>query len=174
VTPARGKETETPMKAAPTLVSLDPDSIEALAMRVAELVGTRTEESPRQSPPPATDSPNGITAEEVARTWGVTRRWVYKRAAELGAWPIGRGERPRLRFDPAKVSVALGPPPELEPDTNGCEPIASDCPPDSLSPPARASVADVPRRRAGGNAARRRTGAARAARIEKDRPRRSV
>ena len=48
-----------------------------------------------------------IDAAEVARRFGVTRAWVYENATDLGAIPLGSGDRPRLRFDPAVVYERL-------------------------------------------------------------------
>lgn len=81
---------------------LDPESIEALARRLAELLSPREEPSrPRRQL---------LTAEEVARWWGIGRRWVYDHADELGARRLGGGRRPRLRFDPDEVAERLGEP----------------------------------------------------------------
>jgi hypothetical protein len=80
---------------------LDPESIEALACRLAELL------SPGE---PAQSRAQLITAEEVARWWGISRRWVYDHADELGAHRLGGGRRPRLRFDPDEVAERLGEP----------------------------------------------------------------
>jgi hypothetical protein len=82
---------------------LAPESIEALASRLAELldvVGRAEPEAPRQM----------ISAAEVSARWGVARRWVYNHAAELGACRLGSGPRPRLRFDPVEVAERLGAP----------------------------------------------------------------
>lgn len=145
-------------------IRLDDESIEAIAQRVAELiVGEGERADPRR----------GITADEVARTWGVSRRWVYEKASELGASPIGRGARPRLRFDPSEVAAVLGAP-KTAADARGCAGISGDRGTDSLSTPARASVARQSRRAAGRPADRRRTGAARAADIADGGPRRSA
>ena len=57
-----------------------------------------------------------ISASEVARITGKTRRWVYDHAGDLGAVPLGSGPQPRLGFHPARVrqyldqSVANPPP----------------------------------------------------------------
>ena len=80
---------------------LDPESIEALACRLAELLSPREEARTRAQL---------ITAEEVARWWGIGRRWVYDHADELGARRLGGGRRPRLRFDPDEVVERLGEP----------------------------------------------------------------
>jgi hypothetical protein len=72
-------------------VQLAPESIEALAQRVAELVRDPV-------------SVQFIDAAEVAHRFGVSRDWVYAHAKELGAVRVGNGSRPRLRFDVKKVS----------------------------------------------------------------------
>ena len=86
-------------------VRLDPDSIEALADRLAELLAPREPARPRR---------RLLTAEEVAGWWGIGRRWVYDHADDLGARRLGGGRRPRLRFDPDEVGERLG-----EPATRG-------------------------------------------------------
>jgi hypothetical protein len=48
-----------------------------------------------------------IDAAAVALMLGVTRGWVYEHATELGAVRLGSGTRPRLRFDPLRVGLAL-------------------------------------------------------------------
>ena len=40
-----------------------------------------------------------IDAATLARELNVSRTWVYDHADELGAIPLGAGERPRLLFD---------------------------------------------------------------------------
>lgn len=110
-----------------------PESIEAVAQRVAELVAA-AEPAPR---------PERITAEEVSRWWGVSRRWVYDHAEELGARRMGSGRRPRLRFDPDEVAERLGPPENCGPGSanmRGSRAIAGDCKSGSLSSPTRATV----------------------------------
>lgn len=84
-------------------VDLSPESIEALASRLAELIsGAPT--------PERSDDGEMITAAEVARRWGISRRWVYEHATALGAVRLGGGPRPRLRFDPAEIAERLGVP----------------------------------------------------------------
>ena len=59
--------------------------------RVAEPVASRLRDGP---------GPNSlIDATEVARFLGCTRGWVYEHKAELGVVRLGKGPRPRLRFD---------------------------------------------------------------------------
>ncbi|MBS1886001.1 MAG: hypothetical protein JSU06_02335 [Actinobacteria bacterium] len=85
---------------APTELRLAPESIEALAVRLAELIKDGH----------LLDEPEIIPAAEVSRRWGVQRRWVYEHADELGAIPLGDGPRPRLRFDVKVLIRRLGPP----------------------------------------------------------------
>lgn len=78
-----------------TPVQLAPESIEAIAQRVAELV---------RDP----EAVQFIDAIEVARRFGVSREWVYAHAEELGAVRLGDGPRPRWRFDVQKVAERFG------------------------------------------------------------------
>jgi hypothetical protein len=78
---------------------LGPESIEAIARRLAELLASAEAQQPRE---------RLISAEEVSEWWGVSRRWVYDHADELGAHRLGAGRRPRLRFDPEAVAAYLG------------------------------------------------------------------
>ncbi|MBN9621958.1 MAG: hypothetical protein J0H06_03235 [Actinobacteria bacterium] len=86
------------------LLRLAPESIEALAARLAELLTTGPE------PPPDTDEDGMISAARVAELWEVARRWIYEHRDELGAVELGKGPRPRLRFDPEVVAERLGAP----------------------------------------------------------------
>jgi hypothetical protein len=76
-------------------VQLAPESVEAIAQRVAELVRDPT-------------AVQFIDAAEVARRFGVSREWVYAHAEELGAVRVGDGPRPRWRFDVQKVTERFG------------------------------------------------------------------
>lgn len=83
-------------------VRLAPESIEALALRLSELLG------PPEEPVPAVEGERRmLTAAEVSRLWGVSRRWVYENAQTLGVRRLGDGPRPRLRFDPEEVADRL-------------------------------------------------------------------
>lgn len=121
-------------------VDLSPRSIEALATRLAELLGERPGGAGER------DEGEKITAAEVSRRWGVSRRWVYENARELGALHIGAGPRPRLRFDPAEVAGRLGAPavarrpgrPDGQRSAGSAERRGSD----SLSPPTGAIVVE--------------------------------
>jgi hypothetical protein len=76
---------------------LDPRDVEAIARRVAELIGTR---------PPAPTAVRFVDAAAVARALGVERDWVYAHARELGAIRLG-GTQGRLRFDLHEVTRVL-------------------------------------------------------------------
>jgi hypothetical protein len=81
-------------------VSLDPDTVEAIARRVGDLLAQRLNYGPA--------APRRLlTAAEVSEWWGVERSWVYGHADELGAIRLGTGRRPRLRFDPELVAGRL-------------------------------------------------------------------
>ena len=132
---------------------LDPESIEALACRLAELL------SPRETPRPRAQL---ITAEEVAQWWGIGRRWVYDHADDLGARRLGGGRRPRLRFDPDEVAERLGEPgvrDEDGDDERGSAAISSDCASNSLSVRSRAIVGRQAKKRPGRRANAPRPGA---------------
>lgn len=82
-------------------VRLDATDIEAIAVRVAELM--------RDAPPrPAS---RFVDAQAVADMLDVDREWVYEHAARLGAIRLG-GPRGRLRFDTATLLAQLGPKPD--------------------------------------------------------------
>jgi len=111
-------------------VRLDPDSIEAIARRLAALLRGAETGYPRRKL---------LSAEEVSRWWGVSRRWVYDHAERLGARRIGTGSRPRLRFDPDEVAERLGEPHDRH-EAQRLPAISSECRSDSLSSRTRANV----------------------------------
>ncbi len=76
---------------------LDPDDIERIAARVAELL--------RPNPPPV----RLADAATVARLLGVDRDWVYAHARELGAIRLG-SPHGRLRFDLRHIEHRLAGP----------------------------------------------------------------
>jgi hypothetical protein len=122
---------------------LDPESIEALARRLAELLSPREPARPRRQL---------ITAEEVAQWWGIGRRWVYDHADDLGARRLGGGRRPRLRFDPDEVAERLGEPRAQDragADEQRSASMRGDCAADSLSVRSRAMVGRQARKRPG-------------------------
>lgn len=90
----------------PTIVVLDPRTVERLAMRTAELVDQRLRLTASIATEPH-EPPRPLTAAEVAARWSLHPNWVYKHARELGAIPLGDGRRPRLRFDPDEVTRRL-------------------------------------------------------------------
>lgn len=77
---------------------LDPDDVEAIAARVAELL----ERAPERTRPLRL-----ATADEVAEALGVTRTWVYANQKRLQAVRLGIGPRARLRFDLEKAARAF-------------------------------------------------------------------
>ncbi len=79
-------------------LTVPPDVVEAIALRVAELL-----EGGLPAPRPAAL----MNATDVALSLGVTRTWVYDHADELGATRLGTGAKARLRFDPQKVADAM-------------------------------------------------------------------
>jgi hypothetical protein len=75
---------------------LDQADVEAIAERVAELLGEQVAPSEL------------VSAAELSRRLGLSRSTVYEKAEELGAIRIGTGPRARLRFDPGLVAEKLG------------------------------------------------------------------
>jgi hypothetical protein len=80
-------------------VKLDPDDVERIAVRVAELL--------RTDPPP--EPARLADAAAVARLLSVDRDWVYAHASELGAIRLG-GAHGRLRFDLRHIEQRLASP----------------------------------------------------------------
>ncbi len=77
-------------------IKLDPQTIEAIARRVVELLEKRGFQSREL-----------VDAAELARRFGIERTWVYSHAIELGAVKLGSGAKPRLRFDPEVAARIL-------------------------------------------------------------------
>jgi hypothetical protein len=77
---------------------LPPETIEAIAQRVAQLL------SEHRAP---TAGPQLVDAEQLAPQLGLTRAWVYQHAQELGAIRLGHGPKARLRFNPITAAEAL-------------------------------------------------------------------
>jgi len=71
-------------------IKLDPQTVEAIARRVVELLDRRG----------LSGGPELVDAAELAQRLGIERSWVYTHAIELGAVKLGSGRKPRLRFDP--------------------------------------------------------------------------
>jgi hypothetical protein len=76
----------------------DPELVEAIAVRVVELLG---DGAPREA------TGGYIDASALARELGVERDWVYSHAEALGAIRLG-GPHGRLRFDREIVKERLG------------------------------------------------------------------
>jgi len=130
------------------LLRLDPESIEALATRLAEILATGPEA------PSDNDEDGMISAARVAELWEVQRRWVYEHRDDLGAVELGKGPRPRLRFDPEVVAERLGAP---RAGRNGGRPdrrrstwTGASRRSDSLSSRTRANVVAHPKNSVGG------------------------
>jgi hypothetical protein len=96
-----------------TVVRLDDHTIDALAQRVAAMIGPS---APTPAPAGVSSgevrgrSPGALlSAAEVAARFNVDRDWVYVHADQLGALRLGTGPKPRLRFDPDRVAEYLDP-----------------------------------------------------------------
>ena len=79
------------------LVRLDPESVRAVALAVADLL--RAED--------VATAETLLTPAEVALKYGVSRTWVYAHAKDLGAVRLGAGPKARLRFHAERVEEAL-------------------------------------------------------------------
>ncbi|MGA8355608.1 MAG: hypothetical protein WB698_15720 [Solirubrobacteraceae bacterium] len=78
----------------------DGDLLDELADRLAARILHRLPGGLDAAP----EAPEGlISAREVARMTGMTRRWVYDHAGDLEAVPLGSGAKPRLGFHPDRV-----------------------------------------------------------------------
>ena len=87
--------------------ALSSADVERIAARVAEFLkgGKAVEEK-------------WVTAEVIAKRFGVSRSWVYNNADKLGALRIGQGKNVRVRFDSQLVGQrlqAVGAPPSQTP-----------------------------------------------------------
>jgi hypothetical protein len=88
-------------------IRLDPETVEKIARRVAELLEAR-----------GLQQRDLVDASELAKRFGIERSWVYSHAIELGAVKLGSGAKPRLRFDPevaARVLQRVGEEPAADP-----------------------------------------------------------
>lgn len=84
-----GRLLDSSIEMASAHIKLDPQTIEAIARRVVELLERRGMQQREL-----------VDATELARRFGIERSWVYSHAIELGAVKLGDGAKPRLRFDP--------------------------------------------------------------------------
>src|SRR5918998_2810570 len=101
---------------------LAPEDVEAIAQRVAELIGPRARIGL-------------VDVDEICRRFRVSRTWVYEHAHQLGAIPLGQtggGRRPRLRFDLERATRAIeqmsGEPDAAEPRHGPNKPRRNDAP----------------------------------------------
>jgi len=133
-------------------IEVDPDGVETLAGRLAELMAPEEPEPGREPL---------LSAAEVAQWWGVDRRWVYEHAEELGVRRLGKGTRPRLRFEREEVAERLGDPGRGggEGDARRSAPMRGDRRTNSLSPRSRAKLGRRARKRPGRRANAPRPGA---------------
>jgi hypothetical protein len=77
-------------------IAFDAPTIEAIARRVVEILERR-----------GAEQRDLVDAAELARRFGIERSWVYSHAIELGAVKLGKGPKPRLRFDPQIAARVL-------------------------------------------------------------------
>jgi len=92
-----GRSVDIGAEMASTRIKLDPQTVEAVARRVVELLESRS----------LSGGAELVDAAELARRLGIERSWVYTHAIELGAVKLGSGRKPRLRFDPQVASRFL-------------------------------------------------------------------
>ena len=116
-------------------VRLSEESIEALAERLAVLLRGDVVAGPEEE-----TGGSLISALEISRIWGVSRRWVYDHRRELGVRELGSGKRPRLRFERAAVAERLGAPGSGGRESRRSPSIGADRESRSLSSGTRASV----------------------------------
>ncbi len=108
-----GRLLDSGIEMASTRIKLDPQTIEAIARRVVELLEKR-----------GLQNRELVDAAELAQRFGIERSWVYSHAIELGAVKLGNGAKPRLRFDPevaVRVLRRVGEGPAADPPTRSSE-----------------------------------------------------
>jgi hypothetical protein len=91
-------------------VDLAPESVEAIAQRVTELLRT---------------DPIGeewVDASQIAPMFSVSRDYIYQHADELGVRRLGSGPKARLRFNPEIVADRLAPRPHPVTDPHRTKP----------------------------------------------------
>lgn len=124
-------------------VRLSEECIDALAERIVALLHYDVAAGPEEP------GSSLISALEISRIWGVSRRWVYDHRRELGVRELGDGKRPRIRFERAAVVERLGAPVSGGHASRRSAPIAADRRTHSLSSGTRASVGQRHRSRPG-------------------------
>jgi hypothetical protein len=78
------------------LRSLSDHDVERVARRTVELLAESARDGHRRCV---------VDAAYIAERFGVERAWVHQHKLELGAMPMGRGSRPRLRFEVTRVEA---------------------------------------------------------------------
>jgi hypothetical protein len=90
--------------------ALDLAYVEAVAHRVAELIRDEAQQ---------TVGRRLVDAATLAAELGVERSWVYEHADEMHPVRLGKGSKPRLRFDLLAVRTALAAQNPVEPRSGG-------------------------------------------------------
>jgi hypothetical protein len=88
--------------AASGVSGLTRDDVEAIAAATAQAVADRVLDLID-----ARQTNRLVDARELADVLGVDRDWIYAHADQLGAVRLGKGPRPRLRFDLAGAVVSF-------------------------------------------------------------------
>ena len=91
----------------PIVVALSPDSVEELAEAIARRMGPLADHDRDGDHDDDRDQQQLITASELASRIGRSATWVRQHRWDLGAVVVGDGPRPRIWFDPSRVTEAL-------------------------------------------------------------------
>src|SRR4051812_33006341 len=83
---------------------LDAESVEAIAVRVVQLLTTA---QPSRSQTSACDPARLVDARTLAIEIGMSATWVREHAGDLGGQRMTDGPRGRLRFDPDEARARL-------------------------------------------------------------------
>ena len=89
------------------VVELSPDSIEELAEAIARRMGPLADQDRDRVHDDERDQQQLITASELARRIGRSAAWVRQHRRDLGGVVVGDGPRPRIWFDPSRLTEAL-------------------------------------------------------------------
>jgi hypothetical protein len=82
-------------------IALRPDQLHDLATMIAPMVAEELRSSELGT------TRRLLDAGELAAELGVSREFVYRHSAELGAHKLGDGKRAHLRFDPERAKAAM-------------------------------------------------------------------